>query len=589
MKCAVLFLALAVFTLSNITIIHSGPIAHVNSHVAQAANSAPNPSALYISSNNITNLPAGSTFTLGVQVANASYFFGWDVAVQTDPNLIKPVSVNFTIPPDLFVRNYSITPQVVSECINGQLVSPAGACGSQDRPGVAHLAAIIFPKPSNTTVVAPINGLLFNITYSVVASFGFSPIQLLANATLTNGTIQGIFPSLQGGVYGTTVPYASLSANPVSPSVPEGAISSVNITLTSHYQFTGLVNLTLSIPRFGAKGALGGSLALSSLTVKNGGSNSTKLLLNATNIPQSSRYSVTIMQSSQSPVNTPLPLSVNVAQLPYFQASISPGLIRVHAGLSGNTTVEVLSQVNFQGRVNLALAVPPIQGLTASLADQTLTLSSGGTLFTTIYVTTPLTSQPFLYKINLTATGMGENGPLYATPQTLTIMPPLASLLVHLSPAVVVVIAGSSGSTSINALSVDYFWGFSYVSAIMSGGTVTFDHTSQYIPLPNSASASFTPSGNFSISIAVPSNAIPGNYIVLLTVYSLTTAYQKAVTEQIAVAVTVQAGPSHVSILGLTPPVYFGILGALVVPLAFFSALTLRSRRREEKDETWKQ
>ena len=209
-----------------------------------------------------------------------------------------------------------------------------------------------------------------------------------------------------------------------------------------------------------------------------------------------------------------------------------------------------------------------------------------------MFVTTPLVALPFTYKINVTGTGVWKGITIHTIPQELIVKPPAVSMLVTLTPASITTRAGGSGNTVINVASVDYFWGFLSVSAIMSGGAVNFTsgiNGAYYMPLAASANATVTPAINIGMTITVGSSTPPGNYVALLTVYSLATAYQGAYSTQVPVQVNVQAPAAHAAntVFGLPTPIYYGILGALAIPLITLSLLTIR--RREKEDTSWRQ
>jgi hypothetical protein len=74
----------------------------------------------------------------------------------------------------------------------------------------------------------------------------------------------------------------------------------------------------------------------------------------------------------------------------------------------------------------------------------------------------------------------------------------------------------------------------------------------------------------------------------------LLTVYQSPLTQTIGIPVVITSlSPFHnvsdPTILGLSPLIYFGILGALVIPFIALNVYTFRrSREEEEEDEDWK-
>ena len=79
--------------------------------------------------------------------------------------------------------------------------------------------------------------------------------------------------------------------------------------------------------------------------------------------------------------------------------------------------------------------------------------------------------------------------------------------------------------------------------------------------------------GKPTLSVYVPIDHVPGHYIVLLIVC------RSPLTQTIGIPVVITSlAPFHIvsnpTILGLGPLIYFGILGALVIPFIALSVYT---------------
>lgn len=521
-------------------------------------------------------LPIGTLFNITVQVSGMDYFTGWDVYVQTNPSVINPTKI--TLAGDLFETNYTgATPFETSNCLNGV---PGTGCRAIDGPGVAHSGAALLSPPK--TLTAPIVGTLFTITYNVTRASGFSRIDFILSAsTFENGTSTPVPYTVLPGIYGTQPTDFSISANPASVNVLQGSNATTTITVDSVAGFKGAVNLT-------ASNEFAMVFARPLLTVSANGSNSTQVIIVVPRSTLATDYPTVTITASNRTVSHSIFVDVNVKTYSDFLLSITPASLHIHAGSFANTTLILSSQNGFSGNVSLVVQVPA--NVTYVLGSSTVALLPGATIHTCLNISTPVVSLPFVYMINVTgsATLIASGGVIFQLShvQQLVVKPPSPSFAVTVVPGTIVVRAGLTSSVVINVRSVDYFWQYVYLSATMSGGAASFDSNSYYVPLPNSRFANVTQSVNFTLSVYVPIDQVPGHYIVLLTVY------QSPLTQTIGIPVVITSlspfhSASNPTILGLSPVIYFGILGALVIPFIALSVYTYR-RGREEEDEDWR-
>lgn len=534
-------------------------------------------------------LPMGSTFTVTVQVSGMDYFTGWDIYIQTNESVINPISIttvgalfaNYTIPP-------TDTLYELANCVNG--VPAKGTCtGSLDGPGVAHSAVAYLSQLSNTTIVPPVLGTLFSITYNVVRAGGWSPIDIVSSA-FENGTVSqtGVAHTVESGTYGIEPSdFKLLPANPSSLSVFQGSNVTTTITVESIAGFSGAVNLT-------ASNELGAVFAQPILTLSPGGTSSTQLTLVASTATLATHYPKVTVTASNRTLSHSISLDVNVNTFPDFQLKINPSRLLIHSGNSANTTVTLQSQNTFSGYVNLTMQVPV--NVTAVLGSTRIFLSANGFSQTGLNITTPFMALPFLYTINVTATGQSvSSGSTFQLIQMrqLIIKPPAPTFMVVITPPRLIMRAGLTSSVQITITSEDYAWQYLYLSATMSGGSANFDNNSFYVPLPNTPFGNIQESANFTLTVQVPTDQVIGPYEVLLTVYQNSPiASQNAPTQTIGIPVTVASSSlfhavSNPTVLGLSPPTYFGILGLLVIPFIILSVYSYR-KAREDEDEDWK-
>src|SRR5712692_8828196 len=142
-----------------------------------------------------TGAPAGTLFTIKIQVANIDPFNAWDISVRTDNNVISPQSLDIT--GNLLAANFTTTVFPLINCING-----AGTgCIATDGAGIAHSAVTGFGPPPQTGTSS---GLLFTITYKVITKSltAFSTIHIF-NDIIANGATGAAVPhTTVDGLYG---------------------------------------------------------------------------------------------------------------------------------------------------------------------------------------------------------------------------------------------------------------------------------------------------------------------------------------------------------------------------------------------------
>lgn len=524
-------------------------------------------------------LPLGTIFNMTVQVSGMDYFTGWDVYVLTNPSVINPIKITFS--GDLFEANYTAIPLETSNCVDGV---PGIGCRGVDGPGVAHSAAAILSPPKS--LVAPINGTLFTITYNVTSAATFSRIDVISSSSrFENGFLTSVPYTASPGIYGTQPPDFIISANPTRVNVLQGSNATTTISVGSLAGFKGAVNLTAS-KQFRAV------FARSTLNITANGSNSTQLILIVPLNTLATDYPTVTITASNRTNSHSISVDVNVKTYSNFLLSISPTSLRIHAGDTANTTIILSSQNGFSGNVNLTLQVPA--NVSVAIGSSNVAVSANGISKTGLNVTVPVLSLPFLYTINVTAMASTiSGGATFQLSQTqrLIITPPPPSFNITITPPRLVMRAGLTSSVVINVASVDYAWQYLYLSATMSGGEANLDNNTYYMPLPNTQYASTNESKNFTLTVQVPADQVSGPFGVILTVYQNSPKQsQNAPTQTIVIPVYVISLAHDLptsKILGLSPLIYFGILGVLVIPFIGLSLYTYR-KAREDQDEDWK-
>lgn len=495
----------------------------------------------------------GSNFTVTVQVANIDPFNGWDIQIQSNSSVINATSLS--IAGNIFVANYTgsqIFP--LANCINGVGVK----CTSSDVMGVVHSAVLAFgsPLPSGPTA----GGLLFTITYHVVGSSTYSPIHILSEV-IPDGANPPVSVQTEDGIYGVPPGQGfKLTASPNATSIRIGSPnatstqkeSRVNVTVTvsSFGGYSGVVYLTLKSSQSGLL------LSLNVTSVSVLPSQASYVNLNVTSDPAYSKYNqtgtvrITVTGTSSGLPETTI-VSINVLPPPDFVMGVSPSLLKIHATNSGSSIITLDTQSGFSGSIHLRMDVPPVPGLRASLGATDLTISPGQPAMTVFAVRTPPSDLPFVYLINITASSQS----LTHNPFQIIVRSPSPDFGFQVGGSGFVVQAGQSRSFTLNMTSVDYFRGqLFFLASSFSGIKEAFTRSSVALTLGNSSTSLMT--------ITTDAYLAPGNHDINVTVLG-TTFLGVQVNHSQIITITVIEGPVSKTILGVQPPIYFGIVGVL--------------------------
>jgi len=163
----------------------------------------------------IANLAAGSTLTIGVFIQGSDPMGGFDIYVKTDNTVLNPTAAVFG--PLIAHPSSSI------RCINNVGVEGACTLGTANAPGVVEMETIESTGVNECFGQASCSGLAFNITYTVQASSGTTPIAYPKAAGCTSSTADPtdcvlVFDSIgnilvetiQAGTYGAAAAATSL-------------------------------------------------------------------------------------------------------------------------------------------------------------------------------------------------------------------------------------------------------------------------------------------------------------------------------------------------------------------------------------------
>ena len=510
-----------------------GTIAFVSPSVSPSVHAA---GLLYVLPISQPLQPVGSTFSVKVQVAGIDPFNGWEIQIQSDPSVINATSLS--IDGNVLAANDSLTVVQFENCINGN-----GCHGPGDGMGVVHSAAAAL---GNTLPTSPSDGLLFTITYRVVGLGTYSPIHILSEL-ITNGPNSTVTVQTQDGTYGIPPGQGfTLAFSPESASFVVGSNANIIIAVSSFGGYSGVVNLTLGVSQSG----LVPSLNATSVSLLSNQPSFVKLTIASDrNYPQASHYTVSVTAVSNGFPQSKT-LSVTTLPKPDFILDTSPSVLKIHAGDSGSSKVTLDTQSGFSGSINLKLDAPSIPGLISSMGDTNLTISPGQPAATLFSVRTPPSDVAFVYLFNITASSGSSTHA-----RQIRVQSPSPNFNFQVGASGFVVQAGQSRVFTLNATSVDYFKGNLYLLASsLSGIKETFSRSSVALDFGNSSTSLMTITTDVYLS--------PGNHYLNVTALG-TTFLGVPVNHSIIITVTVISVSVTRTILGLPPPAYFGIVGAL--------------------------
>jgi hypothetical protein len=512
----------------------------------------------------------GATITVDVSVSGMDFFNGWDIAIWSNTTSLNATAID-TSTDDVFGAGYQILPGTL--CIND-----AGShCNADDGPGIAHLAAAVFPAPPASS--APFTGVLFSIKYKAGA-YTYSPLQFKLSRIINGGCTgcQDVDHTTDDGSYGTTTaPNISFTIDNQFPSVTEGQAINTTLTVSSINNFSGQVELAFEADSI----ARGIQVTFSTTSIfLNNSTASVNVTISTSPTATVRGYSLKITATGPR-VFQDLLVGLNVQAPGDFNVAINPGLLKVPQNSTTSAIVTISSQTRqytsqeFSGNVTLSVVA---KNATATL-DQTLFyVRPGQTVAATLTVWVPESFYGFTYLVNVTGVWVENHDVNYTATVVVTHLP--SDLAPSVGPSTLTVRAGHSASATFLVASSNYFVGYVFPSSTMSGGTARFNESSSRLDVGRTIA--------ISVNVTVDPSTVPGNYIVLLTATGQQ-ASGAVVARTAAENIVVEpnghpASQIPTTIFGLPVTVYWGVLGGFAAVFVLLSALTFR-RSRSDKDE----
>ncbi len=207
-------------------------------------------------------------------------------------------------------------------------------------------------------------------------------------------------------VYHTTLMYGrfivltpdfSISSNPSSLTLQQGASATSTITLSSINSFSGTIMLGASVSPSGVNP----SLNQTSVTLASGASHPVTLTVTVPSSAALGTYTVTVTGTSGS-LSHSTTVTVSVVK-PDFTIASSQSAITINPGSSGSSMITLTSVAGFSGTIALS-ARGSTSGLTGTLNPASLSLASGGTTTSTLTISASNTTALGQYPLTVNGT-----------------------------------------------------------------------------------------------------------------------------------------------------------------------------------------
>jgi hypothetical protein len=482
------------------------------------------------------------------------------------------LSLNSTIPGDYFVDVVGSTTSGLHHnlVIGVKVQAPPPPDFSID-PSLPTTTLCTAGTSCDTTItITPENGFSGTVTLNAYADTGLicnplNPVigggtEMLTCGASSQGTYFVTVIGTSGSLFHSTAqityqvsapPDFSLSAGEVSPmQLFTGRSSgSSSITVTPSGGFSGPVTFGLSTPP---------PQGLSCQTISDWtGSNTPVLTCTA---DAAGDYSVTVVGTATIN-NLPVQRSTSVILFHFvdFTIDANPTAGTIYTGAAGTSTITIGALNQFTGSITLST-----DNTECNLSTSTITDSGTADLSCTF-------ATPGPKMVMITGTIMSLSHSVFVT---FTVNAPPDFTISASSP--VSFRTDATGSSTVSVTPSNGFTGsidLSYTVSPSSGLTVSFD--------PTTLSYSYGYGYGYGTSRATFSSSIPGTYTVTIKGSSGNLKPTTTVTVTVTAIQQVPTAPS--TILGLTPAVFYSIIGVVAAIIVAGVAMVFRSRLKAKK------
>ena len=454
-------------------------------------------------SNNCPQVPltfnatgVGKTFTIGVFIENSDAMGGIDIYVSVDTSYLTPISAAF--------GPLIASPTSTIICINS--VSVVGACtvGTANGPGVVEVSALESQAGNECGGISPCSGMALTITYQVIGSTASTPFSYPRNSGCSTSSVTNppnvcvnitdafgttLSETVQEGDFTDLTPTANFGATPTSGNAP----LTVNFNATLSNATAGNV-----ITQYNWDFGDGSSPA----NVTSGPTTSHVYSSPGTFHPNLETVDV----SGKSSIKDGLTITV---LLPDFSIDSNPTVLQILQGANKNATISLTSLRSFSGTVTISANSSASIGITSTLNQTSVTLSSGQTNSRTrLTVSAAISTPTGTYAINVT----GTSGTLkHSVFITVTVIKPDFSITSN--PNTLQIEPGKNENATISLTSMNTFSG---TITLTANSSATLGITSTLNPTTVTLASGQTDSGT-KLTVATSVSASPGTYTVNVT------------------------------------------------------------------------
>src|SRR6266571_4073573 len=174
---------------------------------------------------------ASSSLTVTIFIQGSDALNGVDMSVMTDPTILNPTATSFCTgstycnsPPVTSI--VAASPLVLIDCINGAPVANSGgSCNSYDGSGIASIGIL---NLGGGCVVTPCTGLIFTVTYHVIATTPAAIDVLVDNTNCMGQSVSSANDCILVSNGAAVDPETALVGAPVNGVMDANALATVN-------------------------------------------------------------------------------------------------------------------------------------------------------------------------------------------------------------------------------------------------------------------------------------------------------------------------------------------------------------------------
>ncbi len=338
-----------------------------------------------------------------------------------------------------------------------------------------------------------------------------SVLTVASNSSTTIGTYLISVNATSGAIEHDTIiavtiapPDFTIDANPGNLTLSEGSSKSSTITVASRGLFTGTVTLQIQ-----SYGSITPTITPSLVTLNATNVKGEAILSVVANAGVPPSVTTVYVDAVSGSISRSIYVQVNVTG-PDFRITATPSFLNFKEGQSATSTITLTSILGFAGSVTLSTSF--YGPVTASLATPALVLTAGGTVNTTLTVSTPAAGPPGVYSVYVS--GSSANNIFRSAYVNVNVTGP--DFRFRSSSYFMTLQTGQTGNATLTLSAVGGFSGVIDVSANSQSGPFTASVTPPNVTLNNSTQISSTAL----LVVAVPKGVTPGYYSLSLSATS---------------------------------------------------------------------